>query len=227
MGSLWQIGAAAVTRSAFCRPSLRDGVLFLFSQALRARLFSAVPPGQNTLAPFIAVLLKFMLIGLSPGSNESRLRRWEGATHRNSAQCNQAAKPLGYTASARIDRKSLKICDRYKLGVALFHLVRRAIHCLINRCIHIVALRTGLDRDIVFAIQNHIGEMTALFDVQDQLNLNNLRKIETESCNLILNILLQHFCNVEAPSRYLYRLIRFSRSDPLFPPLSPSRIKIQ
>jgi hypothetical protein len=48
MESLWRNGAAAVAGSAFCRPSLRVGGLFSFSQALRAWLLSNCPSGTQT-----------------------------------------------------------------------------------------------------------------------------------------------------------------------------------
>ena len=88
-------------------------------------------------------------------------------------------------------------------GLGFAQLTRGFCHHLIDRGIHVIGLRLGLNDDVIAAMQDHLGCVAVFFDIQDHMGIENTRKIETDVFNFLAGLLLDRFGDADMPSRHV------------------------
>jgi hypothetical protein len=83
------------------------------------------------------------------------------------------------------------------------HLTRDLVHDLVNGSVHIIALSASLKRDVVAAMQNHLGSVTVLLYIQDNLDFDDFRIVEVKARQPASAIFLHGIRDTHMPPSHL------------------------
>jgi hypothetical protein len=79
------------------------------------------------------------------------------------------------------------------------HLSGDLIHHLIDGDVHIIVLSTGLERDMVATVQNHLRRVTVFLDIQKYLYLDNFWIIKVKTSQATSAIFFHRFGDTDMP----------------------------
>ena len=91
----------------------------------------------------------------------------------------------------------------HQAGLILAHLAGNLVHYLINGGIHIITLRAGFERDVIAAMQNHLGNVAVFFDVQNYLDFDDFRIVKVKASQTASAIFLHGIRYTHVPPSHL------------------------
>jgi hypothetical protein len=91
----------------------------------------------------------------------------------------------------------------HEAGFIFAHLSSDFVNDLIDGNVHIVALRAGLERDVVATVQNDLGRVTVFLNIHNYLYFDNFRIIEVEACQPASAIFFHRLRDADVPSSHL------------------------
>jgi hypothetical protein len=91
----------------------------------------------------------------------------------------------------------------HKTRFIFAHLARNLVHDLVNGSVHIITFGASLKGDVVAAMQNHLGSVTVLLYIQNNLDFDDFRIVKVKARQPASAIFLHRFRDTHMPPSHL------------------------
>src|ERR1700731_1772890 len=96
----------------------------------------------------------------------------------------------------------------HEAGFIFAHLSSNFVYDLIDGNVHIIALRAGLERNVVATMQNDLGHVPVFLNIHNYLYFDNFRIIKVKACQTAAAIFFHRLRDAYVPPGHLDWWIR-------------------